>query len=261
MKIIMTKTMATAGVVILTALAVTTTVKSQSTSVATDADFEPSADQLRQAPANIAVVQSTHFPKKTAKIKHQHDADMLTRTIGRNVTFRDLIAEAYNCSPGQVVLPSDSPQGGFDFLVTVSPKTRKHLRAAIEEQLGYSATTETRDADVMVLQVKDSTLPGFVVSTNTDDNIDYLDGKLYFTDQPLSVITKGLEDGLALPVVDHTGLTNNYDFSVTWNEDTTQAMRNGTFHLEGVQTALNDWGLKLVPGHTNMEMFIVKKTR
>lgn len=261
MKIIKTKTMKMAGAVILTALALTVTAKSQSTSAATDADFEPSADQLRQAPANIAVVQPTHFPKKTAKIKQQHDADMLTRAVGRNVTFRDLIAEAYDCSPGRVVLPSDAPEGGFDFLVTVSPKTRKHLRTAIEEQLGYSATAETRDADVMVLQVKDPALPGFAVSTNAGDNIDYLDGKLYFTRQPLSVVAKGLEDGLALPVVDHTGLTNNYDFSVEWNEDTTQAMRDGTFHLEGAQEVLNGWGLELVPGRTNMEMFIVKKTR
>ena len=89
----------------------------------------------------------------------------------------------------------------------MSPKTRKHLREAIEKQLGYTATSETRDTEVLVLQVKDPTLPGLTVSTDGDSDINYRDGKLYFTHQPLGVVLKGLEEGLALPVVDKTGLT------------------------------------------------------
>ena len=257
----MTKTTVTVGGAILMALALATVVKSQSTSTANDSYFEPETDKLQLAPANLAVVQPTHFPEEAAKIRHLHDGDSLARTVGRNVAFRDLIAEAYDCSPGRVVLPPEAPLGGFDFLATVSPQTRQHLRAAIAKELGYTASSETRDTDVLVLQVKDPALPGLIVSSGGEANIEYRDGKLYFTHQPLSVVLKGLEDGLALPVMDQTGLTNCYDFSVAWNGKVTGAMRNGGFHLDGVQKVLNGWGLELKPDTARLELFAVKKAR
>ena len=246
---------------ILLAVAAVTVVKSQTAGVTVkEAWFEPDADKLRVLPANIEVVQPTHFPDTAAKIRHVHDGESLARTVGRNVTFRDLMAEAYDCDPGCVVLPGDAPKGGFDFLVTTSPKTRKHLRQAIETQLGYTANSETRDAEVMMLRVKDSALPGLTVSADGEADVNFRDGKLYFQHQPLSAIFKGLEDGLAVPVVDKTGLTNNYDFSVVWSDKATQAMRGGQFSLDGVQKALNGLGLELESGTARMEMFTVKKT-
>ncbi len=257
----MTKAILTVGGAIFILAAMTTVVKSQQSPAVSDSYFEPNADKLRQVPANLAVVQPTHFPDAIAKIKHAHDGDSLARTVGRNVTFRDLIAEAYDCEPGCVVLPLDAPKGGFDFVVTESPKTRRHLREAIETALGYAATSETRDTEVLVLLAKDSNPAGLAVSTASDDDINYRDGKLYFTRQPLSIVVKGLEEGFALPVVDKTGFTNNYDFTMTWNDKTTQAMRDGDFHFDGAQTVLNGWGLELKPDTARLEMFTVKKTR
>jgi len=261
MKTTITKTIVAVAVAILTLVATATVANSQSSPALSDSYFEPNADSLRQVPANIAVVQPTHFPKTAAgKIRHVHDGDSLARIVGRNVTFRDLIAEAYDCEPGSVVLPLDAPKGGFDFLVTVSPHTRAHLRSAIEAQLGYIASSETRDTQVLVLQVKDPALPGLTVSADGDTDINYRDGQLYFTHQPLSTVLRGLEDGLGLPVVDKTGLTNNYDFTLPWNEKATQAMREGGFHFDGAQKVLNTWGLELKPDTARLEMFTVKKT-
>lgn len=253
--------MAAIGGVILMTVAVTV-VKSQTAgSGVKDTYFEPDKDKLRALPANIEVVQPTHFPQATAKIKHVHDdKDSLARTVGRNVTFRDLIAEAYDCNPGNVVLPPDAPKDGFDFLVTTSPKTRKHLRLAIETQLGYTASSETRDTTVLVLRIKEPALPGLTVSTTGEEDVSYSDGKLHFQHQPISVMFKGLEDGLALPVVDQTGLTNNYDFSVVWSDKAMEAMRGGQFSLDGVQKALNSLGLELKSDTARVEMFTVKKT-
>jgi uncharacterized protein (TIGR03435 family) len=259
MKSTITKTMVALGGAILITAAIATVIKAQHTPSVNDSYFEPDKDKLKQLPANIAVVRPTHFPEASAKIKHVHDGDSLARTVGRNVTFRDLMAEAYDCDPGQIVLPPDVPKGGFDFLVTVSPKTRKHLRDAIEKQLGYTANSETRDTQVLVLQVKNPALPGLTLSTDGDSDINYRDGKLYFTHQPLSVVLRGMEDGLALPIVDKTGLTNNYDFSVIWNDKVAQAMRDGRFSVDGTQKVLNDWGLEFKPDTTQLEMFTVKR--
>ena len=257
----MTKTILTVGGAIFILATMTTVVESQPSSAVTDGYFEPNADELRQVPANLAVVQPTHFQETPGKIKHIYDGDSLARTVGRNVTFRDLMAEAYDCEPGCVVLPPDAPKGGFDFVVTESPKTRKHLREAIETALGYSASSETRETEVLVLQAKGSNPAGLTVSTAGDDDINYRDGKLYFTRQPMSIVVKGLEEGFALPVVDQTGLTNNYDFTITWNDKTTQAMRDGGFHFDSAQGVLNGWGLELKPDTARLEIFTVKKTR
>jgi uncharacterized protein (TIGR03435 family) len=261
MKSTIIKTTVTVGSAFLMAFAGATVVKSQSPSGAGAACFQPDEESLRQAPAGLEIVQPSHFPGNPGKIKLLHEGDSLARMVGRNVTFRDLVAEAYDCTPGRVILPPEAPTGGFDFLVTVSPKTRQHLRSALEKELGYTASSAMRDTGVFVLRVADPALPGLTASAAADSNIDYRDGKLYFTHQPVSLIVKGLEDGLTLPVLDQTGLTNNYDFSVTWREETTQAMRNGKFHLDGVRAVLQGWGLELTSEHASLEMFTVRKTR
>src|SRR5579859_5764717 len=115
MKMTMTQMMVTVGAAFLMVVAAATVVKSQETTKVRDEFFNPKSEKLQQAPPNVAVVQPTHFPDETGRIKHVHEGDSLARTVGRNVTFRDLIAEAYDCEPGCVVLPLDAPKGGFDF--------------------------------------------------------------------------------------------------------------------------------------------------
>lgn len=258
----MTKTTVTVGGAILMAVVAATVVKLQWFPAVRETYFDPDADKLRQVPAGIVVLRPTHFPTSFARIGHARDGELLVRTVGRNVPFRDLIAEAYDCNPGHVVLPPDASKGGFDFLVTASPNTRKQLQTAIAKKLGYVADSETRNTEVLELRVKNANLPGLTVSAaGENDAINHRDGRLYFKHQPLSTMFKGLEDGLALPVVDQTGLTNCYDFSVVWNDNIAKAMRTGGFHLDGVQKIFNSLGLELEPKTTNEGMFIVKKTR
>jgi uncharacterized protein (TIGR03435 family) len=227
-----------------------------------DSYFEPDSDKLRQVPANIVVVRKTHFPNTYGKIRHVHDGDSLARTVGHDVILRDLIAEAYDCEPGQVVLPPDATHDQFDFLVTMPGHTREHLRQAISKTLGYTAHTETRDTDVFKLKVTDASLPGLVVSPNSEDSdVQFKDGKLFFTHKTMDYILHGLQDGLARPVIDETGLTNSYNFSLAWNQKVMQAMQDGAFNLDRVQTVLHGWGLTLEPATQTMDMVIVEKAQ
>jgi len=258
MKTTITKTLAKAGSTILLALAMTPAAKAQLAAV-TEGDFEPKLEILEHAPAGLAGVRPTHFPNTPGTVKQVQQGDALARMVGRNVTFRDLLAEAYDCEPGQLVLPPDAPAGGFDFLVTVSPNPRQQLRRSIKQQLGYEATAETRNTDVLRLTLQDPALPGMTNSMGAEADIRFVDGRPYFSHQPMSFLVRGLEDGLGTPIVDQTGLTNFYDFSVPWSKDTTQALRQGGFHLDGVQRVLNEWGLNLKPGTERLEMFTVTK--
>jgi uncharacterized protein (TIGR03435 family) len=249
------------GIALAIGITLTMMVRAELSPVVNDAYFTPDSDQLRQVPAGIVIVRPTGFEKAVGKIKHVHEGDALARTVGRNASLREMMAEAYDCSPGRVVLPTDAATNGFDFLVTV-PQTRKHLREAIQQETGYAGRHETRATDVMVLTVADATLPGLTASgPDEDSDINYRDGKLYFQHEPLSIVLNGLENGLHLPVQDETGLTNNYDFSVVWNDKIAEHMRAGTFDVEGVKRVLAGWGLRLEPGTATLDMVIVEKSR
>jgi uncharacterized protein (TIGR03435 family) len=251
----------TVGVAILAALAVATAVKSQSHQT-DDSYFNPDADSLRQVPANLVVLRPTHFSDSYAKISHYHENDSLARTVGRDVTLRQAIAEAYDCTPAQVILPPDAPTDRFDFLVTTSSKVRAHLRTAIKNELHYTARRETQNTDVFILKVGDPALPGLVPSSADEtSDMNYKDGKLYFTHEPVSVIVDGLAQGLNRPVLDQTSVTNAYDFSVIWNKDIEATMENGGFSLNGTRKVLAGWGLTLDSGNAPMDMYVVSSTQ
>jgi len=262
MKSITTKTTITAGLVLLTAIALAADMK-QSSAVK-DSYFDPDTDKLRELPANLVIVRPTHFPESAPKIRHVHgeEGNSVTRTLGRDVSFRETIAEAYDCNPMRVALPAGAPTGGFDFLATTGSNAREDLQAAIREQLGYTVRRETQNVDVLLLKTEGSHLHNITASSDDEKpDATYEDGKLHFKHQQLSVILNGLSAGLRQPVLDRTGLTNYYDFSVPWNPDIEQSMHEGTFDPEGVKKLLASWGLRLERDTVPLEMFVVEKAQ
>lgn len=252
--------MMTASLVILLVV-VAMVVKGEFFPAIKDAYFLADSHQLRLVPANLVVVRLSHFPPSDHdRIRHVHANDHVVRTVGHNVSLRDMMAEAYDCDVGQVVLPAGAPKSGFDFLVTTPMETRKHLQAAIQKSPGYVAHIESRNVDVLNLKVTNPSLPGLTVSPDSEaDDTNFKDGKLYFKHQPLSVVLKGLEAGLSLPVEDQTGLTNFYDFSLVWNQDLQQKIKTGGLDQDHVNKFLNSWGLALEPDTKTTDMLIVEK--
>jgi uncharacterized protein (TIGR03435 family) len=182
--------------------------------------------------------------------------------VGRNVTFQNLIATAYNCTPGRVMLPAGAPQGNYDFLVTKSGNPQEHLRSAIHKKLGFNAEQEFRDTQVLALKVENLNSDGLKISPDGErDGTDVRNGRLYFTHQRLTTITSGLEGIWKTPVVDKTGLTNFFDFSLVWDSETEQQIQNGTLDRETGEKILAEWGLALEPDTASIEMFVVEKAK
>lgn len=249
----------TASVAIVAALAVAMCIKCQSGQIK-DSYFYPD-HRLRQMPGGLVALRPTHFPDSSAEIRHYHENDSLARTVGRNVSLLQTIAEAYDCDPAQVLLPPDAPTNRFDFLVTTSGHVRERLRMAIQQEFHYTARRETQNRDVFILRVINPVLPGLAVSRAGEArDINYNDGKLYFTRQPMSTIAEGLSKGLNRPVLNETSVTNAFDFSVTWNGDVEKAMENGQWDLAGARKVLARWGLALESTNVPMEMYVVTHT-
>jgi uncharacterized protein (TIGR03435 family) len=77
----------------------------------------------------------------------------------------------------------------------------------------------------------------------------------------MSAITDGVSLGLSEPVLDQTGLTNAYDFSLTWNMDVEKTMENGEWNLAEVRKALAGWGLSLESSNVPMDMYVVAQAQ
>ena len=220
--------------------------------------FQTSGQRLRQVPEGFVVVRPTHFPKSpTNGMAYANGGKRWI--VGRNVTFQQLMAIAYSYNPGRIELPPTAPKNNFDFLVTAPSGPEEHLRTAIQKKTGYTASVETRDTDVLALKVKDANSPGLKVSVGGKDDTSYKNGRLYFTHQRLTVVTEGLEQMLKTPVVDKTGLTNFYDFSLVWDGQMQRRIQSGTLDSDTGGKILAEWGLGLEPDTASIEMLVVKK--
>jgi uncharacterized protein (TIGR03435 family) len=249
-----------AGIALM-AVAATAVVFANPFSRVKDSYFYPDADRLHSVPAGLVILRPTHFPHEDAKIRHYHVDDSLARTVGRNASFRNMMAEAYDCNPAEIVLPPDAPQGGFDFLVTTDKHVRDHLRTAIEKNLNYTAHEETRATDAWVLTVNDPSLPGLTLSPDGEkDDAALKDGRVYLTHQQSSDIAHGLAQGLNRPVLDETGLTNYYDFSIVWNGNIQRAMDKGALDLQGTRKVLATLGLAIEATNAPMDVYVVTRT-
>jgi uncharacterized protein (TIGR03435 family) len=78
-------------------------------------------------------------------------------------------------------------------------------------------------------------------------------------DRRLMLMADGLGRFLNLPVVDKTGLTNLYDYSIGWNVHVQRQLENETTARAAVDKILHDLGLGLAPDTAPLDMLVVKK--
>lgn len=246
---------ATIGVAIIAAIVVAIAMRHQSARVQ-NSWFDPDTDNLRRLPAGLLIVRPTRFPNRSADMRHLHeDSSAVTRAVGRNVPLRNIVAEACDCAPARVLMPPNTPPGGYDYIVTTGVNARKDLGAALERELGYTEHSETRIVDVWAVKVLDPNLPGLTVSPDSEPADESIrNGKPYLIHQPVGAILDSLTQGLDEPVLDETGLTNCYNYSVTWKN-----RRDNAFSLATVMQVLRGWGLRLEPDNAPVDMIVVQK--
>ncbi len=256
-----------AGVVALLLVATAVVVKLVLFPSVSDKFFQINQARLRQAPPGLVIVRPTHFASFSKSSSPPPDLGVVNVKgamwmVGRNMAFQKLIATAYSYDLGRIALPPDAPTGNFDFLVTVPKEPEAHLQTAIRRKLGYTAQPETRDTPVLALKVENPDSPGLKASASDEPaGAEVRNGRLYFTHQRLTVVTDNLEQMIKSPVVDKTGLTNFYDFSLVWNPQMQQQISNGTLDQATGQKILADWGLALEPDTATLEMLVVKQSK
>jgi uncharacterized protein (TIGR03435 family) len=180
----------------------------------------------------------------------------LLRLSGRNVPLDQVVATAHQCPVSRVVLPKDASTNRFDFLVTVRNKPVERLQAAVKRKLGYSARWQEHETEVYQLRVRTFNARGLRPATTGRSTVNFIEGRLCFTNQPLANLCGALENALKKPVQDKTGLNGNYDFSILWNWRGAKAMDE-----KSVLSATSELGLMLTKDNELMQMLVVEPAK
>jgi uncharacterized protein (TIGR03435 family) len=257
------KTKVLAGLVVLTLIAVAA-VKVWVFPSVKDAYFALDERSLQTAPAGFMVVRQTHFAylrdKGVLRIVAQRSKGKDQWMMGRNAPLADVMAAAYGRNPTRVVVPPDAPPDRFDFLMTVPAAQLPRFQAIVRRKLGYVGQMETRDAPVLALKIANASLPGLTVSgADEKRNVSFHNEKLQLTHFPLAVIPNGFGGAIDMPLVDKTGLTNFYNFSIAWDSLTQQRLEDKTAARDALNKIINPLGLNLEPDTAPLEMLVVKK--
>jgi uncharacterized protein (TIGR03435 family) len=228
-----------------------------------DAWFAMDQQRLLQVPPGRVVLRPTHFSDNPGKIvvyaAYQNNDREVRWIMGRNLPLRVAFATAYDVNRANVLLPPDAPTNNFDFLVTTLDPPKEHLKVALLHKLGLVAQRETQDTDVLAIKIMNPSLPGLTVSDpGRKANAHFNQGKIYFTHVRIRALTDFFERTLEIPVVDKSGLTNFYNFSMAWDPQTRNLLRSEATSRAAMDNIFNSWGLTLQPDTASVDMLVVK---
>src|SRR6185369_10337791 len=128
---------------------------------------------------------------------------------------------------------------------------------------GLTAKRETRETDVLRLTVRWRGAPG--LKENDPRRLPPYEigssssrpGQFMCRNNPLATLASFLEGALQIPVLDATGLTNNFDIDLKWEEADWRHP-----NPDGLKQALRaELGLDLEPARQPIEMLVVAKAK
>ena len=222
----------------------------------------------------VLILRSTHFglgrQQAGGRAGGQYGIGMIVRggkMLGRDVSFETLMAAAYDTPLLRVVPPSDEPAGDFDILMSGSQASKERVQDEIKAQLHYTAHTELRPTDVLVLTLKINGAPGLKPSQPQQGTSRGISGSssstptgsrkiMNFPNQAFTNIVKNLQLSFDKPILDRTGLTGSFDASLDISYP------RGTSAGDAIMQALPDQlGLELTPRQEPMDVLVIEKVK
>ena len=175
------------------------------------------------------------------------------KSVAVNYPLNTLFGIAYGVRSVYVVFPDDFNSGNtnYDILITLPDHQKEALQEELKKQFGLTAHMETRETEVLLLQIADPAKLQ-LHKTKGGGYRNYLEGggsiQKVFKDAGLGVVANGIEVGK--PVFDRTGTKEHYDFNFQLTE---QKWR--------WDEQLNQAGLELAPSREAVKMLVVEKAK
>jgi uncharacterized protein (TIGR03435 family) len=180
-------------------------------------------------------------------------------------TVQGILPSVFGVNSDRFVTNTALPSGLFDFIVKqgARSKTREDenalLQEAIKSAFGLTGRRETNEMNVWALKAVATNAPGLIPSPTRDMSYSTRPGAMEGVGVSMPALASFLETVLKTPVVDETGLTNDYgyDVSLKWKQKSWSDP-----NPEDFKKALREQlGLELVPDRQPVEMVVIEKAK
>jgi uncharacterized protein (TIGR03435 family) len=222
------------------------------------------SDVLRRVPPQVGIVPAK-YPSTTGggSTAISDDAGNM-KFLGISDSLEDIVSTAYGQSSERTIFLDNVSSGKFDYIANLHSGNEKALRNEIEKKFRLIGKREMRDTDVLLLYIHNLNATGLksadprrLKPNEGTSTSNWRAGYFSSRNRTLSSLTGFLESRLRTPVINQTGLTNQYDIDLDWEETDYQHP-----HLESLKQALSDQlGLDLVPTNMPIEILVVKKAK
>lgn len=171
------------------------------------------------------------------------------------MSVRAMMSTAYRIPMKRMIVATDLPDGKFDF---TNPHSLEAMKQEMKERFGLVGRTEKVQTNVLVLTVHQANAKELKPGTKEGNLSGFAKGgpgSYEAQNQPISSLTRVLENYFDAIVLDKTGLTGTYDFSINWQQPDPKQ-----HNLPALKKALmDDLGMELTPSNEQVEMLIIEK--
>jgi len=179
------------------------------------------------------------------------------KCVGIGQSAPSLISAAYRWPRARMIFTDGIPPGNYDFISTLAQGDRQALRDEVKNKLGLVGHPEMKNEDALLLVLQNPNAPGlhppkqgsYSYMENHGDRV-----KIAWANKPISNINGFLQSASPLPIIDETGVTNDYSVDIRWTEDLQDPEHTA------LQKAMREQlGLVLVPTNLPVQMLVVEK--
>lgn len=185
------------------------------------------------------------------------------RALGINFSAEDMLRWAYSPDGGtaefsatRTVIDTELLTNRYDFLSNLPNGSRLAFQHEIRRKFGLVGKFETINTNILVLETRfpDRDLSPSERKESSVGSLNTGNGWISGTNATMDQLAKALENYLATPVINETGLKRNFDFGFGW-DDVTEG------HSGVKQALINQVGLELVPTNMPIEMLVIEKAK
>jgi uncharacterized protein (TIGR03435 family) len=182
------------------------------------------------------------------------------KILGMNCTAGEIMRYAYSAdadffSHARFLMETNLSNQCYDFIANTKSGAQVGLQLAMKKNFGLVGKFETRTVEALALkagtnhngQNTGAILKGTVNIGEGESGLTHITS--------MSELTKRIDAWMKVPVVDQTGLNNQFDLTVRWT--TTSGSSGDALKI----ILLDQLGLELVPSREPVEMLVVEKVK
>jgi RNA polymerase sigma factor (sigma-70 family) len=171
-----------------------------------------------------------------------------SQSIGIGIAASEIILTAYESTSLETIFPADMPTGKYDYIANLPQDSLMRLREEIQTKFGLVGKMTMVTTNAFALVHTNPDLPVI----KEPRHLSHFDRLKAWREMLENVVTKNT------PIVDLTGLTNQYEWEFSYKTDGAFEEKNKQEILQAFHDQL---GLDLVATNMPIEMLVVEKVK